>query len=315
MGSSRSKLTAEQIAADVDLTGKTVLITGASSGLGLETARVLASRGARVVMAARDKSKSKLTSAIETIKKEQPNCQLVPFTLDMSSLATVRQAAEEYIATGYPLHILILNAGIMAVSYGLSVDGIESHLATNHVAHFYFTQLLTPVLLRTAASSPVRVVAVSSSAYQMHKNIDYSHLPDPTPSHYSAWPWYGQSKWANILFAHEINRRYAAKGVTAYSLHPGIIATPLYRSAGMGGAVFKVVTYPWSKNVQQGASTTVYAATSNEVKGKGEGQFFMDNAVVVSVMKSAKPDEAERLWEWTDQLIKSRTSTSATMAA
>ena len=304
MGSSRSRLTAEQVAADVDLTNKTVFITGASSGLGLETARVLACRGARVVMAARDKNK--LIAAIDTIKADQPNSQLVPFSLDMSSLASVRQAAEEYKATGFPLHILILNAGVMAVPYGLSVDGIETHMATNHVAHHYLTQLLMPVLTQTAATTPVRVIAVSSYAYSMHAYIDYRHLPDPKPSHYSAWRWYGQSKWANILFANELNRRYAAQGITAYSLHPGVIATSLYRSAGMGGVAFKTITYPWSKSVQQGASTAVYAATSADVRGKGEGQYLENNAVVPSVMKGAKPGEAERLWAWTEELIKSK---------
>lgn len=306
MGNSRSRLTAEQVAFNVDLTNKTVLITGASSGLGLETARVLASRGARVVMAARDKIK--LSNAMEQIKVGAAKCELVPLILDLSSLASVRRAAEEYKATGFPLHIVILNAGIMAVPYGLTEDNIEMHMGTNHVAHQYFTQLLMPVILQTAKTASVRVISVSSYAFSMHPSIDYAHLPDPTRSHYSAWPWYGQSKWANILFANELNRRFASQGVTAYSVHPGVVATPLYRSAGFGGAMFKAVTYPWSKNIHQGASTTVYAATSADLQTKDAGQCLMDNAVVPSVTKSIKPGESEELWNWTEKLIKSHTS-------
>jgi NAD(P)-dependent dehydrogenase (short-subunit alcohol dehydrogenase family) len=142
----------------------------------------------------------------------------------------------------------------------------------------------------------------------MHPSIDYQHLPDPTAAHYSKWPWYGQSKYANILFANELNRRYAEQGVTAYSVHPGIVHTDIYRTAGFQGAAFRLVTWPYSKTLLQGASTSLYVATSPDVRGEGEGQYFADNSLVPSVMKRVKPGEAEKLWQWTDELIKSKTS-------
>ena len=311
MGSARSKLTAEQNAAGVDLTNRTVLITGANTGIGLEAARVLASRGARVVMAARDLSKNE--SAIRALQADPSTTSsggsFHSLQLDLASFASIRSCAKAFLATGYPLHCLILNAGLMAVPLSQTAEGIEMHLGVNYVGHFYLCQLLLPVLTRTAATSPVRIIALSSVAHSMHPSIEWDKLPMPAPRAYDRWKWYGQSKWASILLAYELNRRYGASNISAYAVHPGIINTGLYQHGGWQGSAFKLVTWPYAKTVPQGAASTVYAAVSPDLPSSGAGRYIADSEVQPDVgRKAAEAGEGAKLWDWTEQLIKSKTS-------
>ena len=315
MGSARSKLTAAQNAASTDLTNRTVLITGANSGIGLETSRVLASRGARVLMAARSPTKN--AAAIQALQADPTTTatggSLIPLELDLTSFASIRRFADAVIAAGYPIHLLILNAGIMAVPLGETADGIEMHLGVNYVGHFYLTQLLMPLLQRTATpATPVRIITLSSLAHRMHPYIDYAHLPMPSRGVYDKWKWYGQSKWACLLHAAELNHRYAASNITAYSVHPGIIHTGLYQSSGYQGYTFRMIMAPWSKDVPQGAASTVYAAVSPDVLANGGGKYIVDSQVQADVgRKQIEAGEAAKLWDWTEQLIRSKTPTSS----
>ena len=302
---SRAKLTGEQNAANADLSNRTVLITGANAGLGLETARVLANRGARVVMAARDTAKCE--AAIASLPTPTLGGSFVPMQLDLSSLASVSRFATDYLARGWPLHLLICNAGVMATPYSLTADGVELQLGTNHLGHYALTQQLLPALLATAAKQPVRVVVLSSEAIVMHPSIDYAHLPDPTTANYSAWRAYGQSKWANVLFANELNRRYSNQHITAYSAHPGIIFTQLYQHAAKPLVWLARLAIRRAKTVEQGAATTVYCAVEPGLEQNGAGQFFEDSAVSERAeLEKMTEEEAGKFWEWSEQIVKER---------
>lgn len=290
MGATGSSLTAEGVSEGADLTGKVALVTGTTSGIGQETARVLCSRGAHVLMACRDVSRAEMVA--KEIRESIAHADVDVLELDLRSLASVRKCAEAFLKTGLPLHLLILNAGVMANPRELTADGFESQLGTNHVGHFLLTDLL---LERLKSSAPSRIISVSSSAHRMgHFDFDDMNLERS----YSAWGAYGRSKLANILFASELNRRLEGTGVVAVSLHPGVIKTELWRHLGV---MFRVVigffASPFTKSVPQGAATTLYCATSKDIVG---GKFYMNCHEEAPANAEATDDAvAKRLWEWT----------------
>lgn len=205
---------------NTDLTGKVVIVTGANSGIGLETARVLSSVGAKAIIPCRTLEKA--NGAIEHIKKTVPHADLVPMQMDLSDLSTVKSFAQSFLDLDLPLHILINNAGIMACPKSFTKDGFEMQFGVNHLSHFYLTQLLTEKL---KASAPARVVIVSSSAnsqFVSDKGMDFDNL-NAEKKKYNAFSVYGQSKLANIYHAKELQRRFDEEGIdiTVTSLHPG----------------------------------------------------------------------------------------------
>ncbi|KAG8659174.1 hypothetical protein MANES_02G020400v8 [Manihot esculenta] len=223
--------TAEQVTQGIDGTGLTAIVTGASSGIGAETARVLALRGVHTIMAIRNLEAGK--NVAEAILKEIPTAKIDVMQLDLSSMTSVRKFASEYISSGFPLNILINNAGIMATPFMLSQDNIEMQFATNHVGHFLLTDLLLETMKRTARESNQegRIVNVSSEGHRFayREGIRFEKINDE--SGYISLCAYGQSKLANILHSSELSRRLKEDGVniTANSLHPGSIATNLLR--------------------------------------------------------------------------------------
>lgn len=260
--------TAEEVSEGVDLTGKVALVTGGNSGLGFETCRVMALRGAHVIVLARSLAKAK--AAIVSILAVLPagrEYKLTPLACDLGSLHSVDQAASAFLALDLPLHYLIANAGIMALSqHTASVDGYEMQIAVNHLGHFH---LVTNLLDKLVASQPARVVLVSSLAHLMSPNPRaYLESPSLSPrpaSAYSAFGSYGDSKLSQIIFARELNERYAAKGVLAYSLHPGIIETNLANSVSLVDALEFLPGIPrtlpiMGRSIPQGTATQVYAA-------------------------------------------------------
>ncbi|CAM0953257.1 unnamed protein product [Alopecurus aequalis] len=278
--------TADQVTAGLSAAGLTAIVTGASSGIGAETARVLAARGAHVVMAARN------LAAADTVRQavlaETPAASLDVMELDLSSMASVRSFAAGFADKGLPLNILINNAGVMATPFSLSKDGIEMQFATNHVGHFLLTHLLLETMKKTSRESNVegRIVNVSSEGHR-----------------YGTIGAYGQSKLANILHANELARRFKEEGVniTANSLHPGSIITNLLRHHSIIDVFSRTLGKLVLKNVKQGAATTCYIALHPGAKGVS-GKYFSDSNVYEPSEKSKDAELAKKLWDFSVEL-------------
>ncbi|XP_022922238.1 short-chain dehydrogenase TIC 32, chloroplastic-like isoform X1 [Cucurbita moschata] len=300
-----SSSTAEEVTDGIDGTGLTAIVTGASSGIGSETARVLALRGVHVIMGVRNLEAGR--NVKETIVNENPSAKIDTMELDLSSMASVRKFASDYQSSGFPLNILINNAGIMATPFGLSKDNIEQQFATNHLGHFLLTDLLLENMKKTAVESEKegRIVNVSSEAhrYTYPEGIQFDGINDE--SRYNKMQAYGQSKLSNILHANELTRRFKEEGVniTANSLHPGIITTNLFRHFNYGNGLANTVGKLIFKNVQQGAATTCYVALHPQVKGVS-GEYFMNSNLHKPTQHGQDVDLAKKLWDFTTNLIK-----------
>lgn len=305
--------TTDEVLEGIDLGGKLALVTGGSGGLGAETARALASKGARVVLTARDMSKGE--AAARAIRESTGSEGVEVEELELGSLASIRAFAERFLARHDALHILVNNAGVMACPFEKTHDGFERQFGTNHLGHFLLTGLLAPALLRGA---PARVVSVSSRGHQqspvVFDDIHFERRP------YDKWEAYGQSKTANILFAVELERRLGERGVHAHALHPGVIATDLSRH--MGPEDFERIRQRAGgrlqlKPVEAGAATSVYAATAPELEGRGG--LYLEDCHVAEVddregatggvrSYALDPDAARRLWSISEEMVGQRFS-------
>jgi NAD(P)-dependent dehydrogenase (short-subunit alcohol dehydrogenase family) len=292
--------TAAEVVDGIDLTGKRAVVTGGASGIGVETARALASAGAEVTLAVRDTEAGERTA--EDITGTTGNKLIHVAPLELSDPASVRAFAA---AWDGPLHILVGNAGMMASPLMRTPQGWEMQFATNHLGHFGLATGLHDAL---AAAGGARVVSVSSSAHQrsavVFEDINFNHRE------YEPWSAYGQSKTANVLFAVEATRRWAGDGIFVNALHPGGIRTNLQRyvseeelarlraAAGSGGSA------PQWKTPEQGAATSVLLAASPLVDGVG-GRYFEDCNEAEPHQPGTRtgvaayaldPDAAQRLW-------------------
>jgi NAD(P)-dependent dehydrogenase (short-subunit alcohol dehydrogenase family) len=273
--------TTDEVLDGLDLTGAHVLITGTSTGLGAETARALAARGATVAGVVRDAGKARW--ALD----EAGATGVALHEADLASLASIRAFTDRYLRENERLDVLIANAGIMACPRRATVDGHELQFGTNHLGHFLLVNRVMPLLL---AGAPARVVVLSSSG---HDFSDVS-LDDPGFEHteYDPWIAYGRSKTANVLFAVELDRRFRHRGVRATALHPGGIITDLGRhltEETMGALIEargdRVVEF---KTVQQGAATTVWAGFVADADQVG-GRYCEDCAVAPVVDEPTSP--------------------------
>ncbi|KAL8498457.1 hypothetical protein ACS0TY_021690 [Phlomoides rotata] len=294
-----ARSTAEEVLRGIDGSGLTAIVTGASSGIGTETCRVLALCGVHVIMAVRNVDSCKKVK--ETIIKEIPEAKLDIMELDLSSLASVRKFASEYNSLGLPLNLLINNAGVMAPPFMLSKDNIELQFATNHLGHFLLTNLLLDNMKKTARESQKegRIVNVSSEGHRFaySEGIRFDKINDS--SSYSSIYAYGQSKLANILHANELARHFKEEGVeiTANSLHPGAIATNLSRHMPIVEGVVKWVGKYFLKNIPQGAATNCYVALHPQVKGVS-GEYFMDSNISKTSVLGCDAQLAKKLWDF-----------------
>ncbi|ESR35208.1 NAD(P)-binding Rossmann-fold superfamily protein [Citrus sinensis] len=297
--------TAEEVTQGIDGTGLTAIVTGASSGIGTETARVLALRGVHVIMAVRNMAAGK--DVREAIVKEIPSAKVDAMELDVSSLASVRKFASEYNSQGRPLNILINNAGIMASPFMLSKDNIELQFATNHLGHFLLTHLLLDTMKKTAqkSSREGRIVNVSSEAHRFaySEGIRFDKINDE--SAYNSFGAYGQSKLANILHAKELAKHLKEDGVniTANSLHPGSIVTNLFRYNGILRGFCNTVGKLVLKNIPQGAATTCYVALHPQVQGVS-GEYFSDSNIYKPNSQGQNMELAKKLWDFSMNLVK-----------
>lgn len=256
------------------LSGKVVLITGCSSGIGVPTARALYQTGATLYLTARDLGKAR--KALGDISS---NPRVHFLHLELDSLESVRACAAEFKSQSTRLDILIMNAGVMACPEGRTVDGFETQFGTNYLAHFLLFQLLKSLMLASAApGSNSRVVVVSSRAH-CYSSIHFDNIA--LQGEYAPWISYGQSKTAGIWMANEIDRRYGSKGLRSFSLHPGGIQTELLRHLSdetKASMAENAVLQNYLKNPEQGAATSVWAAVAKELEGQG-GK-YLDNCQI-----------------------------------
>lgn len=288
--------TAEQVSEGIDLSGKNALVTGANTGLGQETTRVLALRGARVTMACRDLKKAKaarqeiLSESHGAIKPDQLN--ILP--LDLNSFEKTRAAAQEFCNRGTPLHLLINNAGIMIPMKRITEDGFEGHLGINHLAHFLLTNLLLEPL---KAAKGARVVVLSSAAMGFATLNEKLEDLNWEKRKFKGFPSYGDSKLMNHLFAKELTRRFSSEGIIANALHPGVVGTELGRDQSLPFLLLGIFAMPFMKTIPQGAATTVLVATADAYAKTG-GLYFKDCAQAKPQHKQAGNNAlAKKLWE------------------
>ena len=316
-GEGDARPTAMAIVEDEQLLGqwtdKVVLVTGASNGIGVETARALYATGAHVFSAVRDVKKGEEVAA--DIRRALPDSKgrMDVLQLDLDSLQSVRDCAAAFLAKSKKLNVLICNAGVMATPEGKTKDGFETQLGTNHVAHFLLFQLLKPALLASSTSSlNSRVVTLTSSGHGFSP-IHFGDY-DLKQQGYDPWVAYGQSKTANIYMATEIERRYGSKGLHALAVHPGSITSGSGLQKHVTPESMKTISSrvdPTAlgpqryKSAAQGAATTLWAATAAEWEGKG-GRFLEDCSDAAprtnpKLMSGYAPhaydvDAAKRLW-------------------
>ncbi|ESW24232.1 hypothetical protein PHAVU_004G113100 [Phaseolus vulgaris] len=302
-----SSSTAEEVTQGIHGDGLTAIVTGTTHGIGIETARVLALRGVHVIMAVRNVVAAKAVK--EAILKEIHTAKVDVKELDLSSMASVRKFASEFTSSGFPLNILINNAGITATPFSLSKDNIELQFATNHLGHFLLTHLLLDTMKKTASVSKRqgRIVNVSSDGHQYTypEGIRFDKINDE--SSFQLWRAYGQSKLANILHAKELARRFKEDRVdiTANSLHPGAIITNIYKPEISGAVPTDLINMLGNyamKSIQQGAATTCYVALHPHVKGVS-GEYFSDNNVAKASSLAKNTDLAKKLWDFSMKII------------
>ncbi|CAK7333837.1 unnamed protein product [Dovyalis caffra] len=299
-----SASTAQEVTQGIDATNLTVLITGGASGIGLETTRVLALHKAHVIVAARNMDAA--NEAKQLILEEDENARVDVLKLDLSSLKSVTEFADNFNALDLPLNILINNAGIMFCPYQLSEDGIEMQFATNHLGHFLLTNLLLDKMKHTARTTGVegRIVNLSSVAHiHTYKDgIQFDKINDRKS--YSDKRAYGQSKLANILHAKELSRCFQEEGVniTANAVHPGLIMTNLFRYSAISMSILKFFSFFLWKNVPQGAATTCFVALHPSLKGVS-GKYFVDCNEMEPSAFARDEALARKLWDFSNKLI------------
>jgi NAD(P)-dependent dehydrogenase (short-subunit alcohol dehydrogenase family) len=306
-----ARSTALEVIAGHDLKGRDAIVTGGASGIGVETVRALASAGARVVIATRDRTKGESVAA--TLRKETGS-DLIEFqTLDLASLASVRTFVTQFLELRRDLHLLINNAGIMATPLSYTTDGFESQFGTNHIGHFALAVGLLPAL---KAAGRARVVSLSSLGHrrsEVHfEDISFRERP------YDPWMSYGQSKTANVLFAVGMTQRFASEGINANAVHPGGIMTGLQKyvpheeQIKMGWIDEAGAQNSRFKTTEQGAATSIWAAVAPELEGVG-GRYLEDCTIAkpwsddrpISGVKAYALDlgNAERLWSVSEELV------------
>lgn len=304
-----ARSTAEDVARGHELFGKVAIVTGGASGIGTETARVLAHAGAEVVIAARNIAAAQHIA--DDINQSIGANRVTVQYLELADLASVRDFAAAW--RGRPLNLLINNAGIMGCPQGTTKDGFERQFGVNHLGHFLLANLLIDSL---AAGAPARVISLSSRGHML-ADVDFDDLNFERRA-YQPMVAYGQSKTANALFAVEFDRRYHARGIRAYSVMPGMIATALERHmtdeiyTGLGIKPLAERDATHMKSIPQGAATTLWAALAPELEGHGglyledcrEAAPFAPGQSGPTVLPRAiDPDRARLLWDVSEKAV------------
>ncbi len=278
-----------------DLTGRTCLVTGATSGIGRAAAFALADLGASLVLVARDPHRGEAT--LGAIREKTGNDDVTLLLADLSSQKEIRRLAEEFLASARPLHVLLNNAGVVLQRRSETVDGIETTFAVNHLGYFLLTWLL---LDRLREGAPARIVNVASDAHAYAGGrLDFDDLE--SRKRYSWMGVYGKSKLANILFTRELARRLEGSGVTANSMHPGFVGSNFAKNNGLLATLVMTLGRPFARSPERGARTAVYLCASPEVEGIS-GQYFFDEKPKWPKSFAQNDEDAERLWQVSEEL-------------
>jgi len=283
--------TAEEVTQNINLTDKTVFITGCNSGLGKETTRVLSLRGAYVIGTARTKNKAEQTAKDLQINK------FLPLECELSNPKSIEECVQQIQSQSLKIDILICNAGIMALPRLEKAFGYELQFFTNHIGHFYLVKRLL-----TSLSEEARIVVVSSSAHFMapKNGIDFENLKGEKS--YDPWIAYGQSKMANVLFAKGLAKRFEGTKKTAFALHPGVIQTNLSRYMHpFFSFTFNIFSPIFFKTIPEGAATQCYVATAPNIAGLS-GAYFVDCNPAQPRKDAEDPNLVEKLWQVSEEI-------------
>jgi len=277
-----------------DMTSKVCIVTGSSSGIGKETADELAGMGATMIMLVRSRERGE--SAMQEILQRFPDAKLELLVADLSIVSEIRRAAAEFKTRYSRLDVLVNNAGGVSGKRTLTPDGLEMTFAVNYLAPFLLTHELLDVLV---ASAPSRIVNVSSTAHNMGR-VDLDDLQ--SERRYGALRTYGSAKLMNIMFTYELAKRLDSSGVTVNVLHPGFVATNFGRDSNRAIRFFYRIARPFEKNSHEGAKTSVYLASSPEVKGVS-GKYFYDRKPKESSSASYDIERQKQLWLATESIL------------
>ena len=276
-----------------DLTGRSFLVTGANSGIGRALVEALAAGNGRLVLACR--SEARTAPVLEALRSRHPGVDATLLLLDLADLSSVRSAAANFLATGERLDVLVNNAGV-AGTRALSADGFDLTYATNHIGPFLFTNLLLPRLL---ASAEGRIVNVASAAHRQVDHIDWSVLARRDAPKRSAFADYAVTKLMNILHARELARRLTGTTVTTYALHPGAVASNIWRAIPQPLQGFLKL---FMLSNEHGAKTPLYCATAPELRGVS-GLYYAHASELEPSKLAQDAGLARELWERTEQLL------------
>ncbi|CAG2112855.1 unnamed protein product [Medioppia subpectinata] len=293
--------TGDEVLHGRDLTGKVAIITGANSGIGLETAKCLASKGAHIIMACRHSDRA--NDAIDYIHESLPKAKLEALICDLESLESVQQFVDQFLSLQLPLHMLILNAGSMLSPHRLTIDGYETTFQVNHLSHFYLTKLLQQKLID---SRPARVVVLSSESHRFStmsiETFSQEWVSPSTARNFVSMMAYNDSKLCNVLFSNELNRRLSSHGVVSNACHPGnMISTGISRNWWLMRTLFAVVR-PFTKSLGQGCATPVFCATAHELDDIG-GLYFNNCYQCLPSKTAQNSDLSASLWLLSEKMI------------
>ncbi|MCX2981209.1 SDR family oxidoreductase [Halieaceae bacterium IMCC14734] len=279
----------------MSVSGKHILITGATAGIGTASAHLLAAAGARLTLLARNKAKAEQVAADVAATSGGPPPQIL--IADFASLESVREAGAAFAASGEPLDILLNNAGVVCTSRRETIDGFEETFAVNHLAPFLLTGLLLP---RLRESATARIVNVSSGAHAFSRDMGFGDLQ--AEQGFKTFREYGRSKLANILFTRYLSNQLQAEGITVNCLHPGAVRTDLgTQNGGVMSKVLPLLLRPFFKTPEQGAATSVFLCADPSV-AKVSGEYYI-NCKQAKTRPWAQDDEAAaRLWQVSEEL-------------
>jgi WW domain-containing oxidoreductase len=285
--------TGDDVVRGIDLSAKVAIVTGANTGIGFETARALASAGARVLLGCRDATKGRNTA--ERISLRHPSARVTPFELDLASLSSIRAAVERL---GEPtVDLVVCNAGVYHQKYEETADGFEATVGVCHFGHF----LLVRLLLDRLRSKKGRVVMVSSESHRHPRTLAFDRFP-MTRERYKPMIAYGQAKLCNVLFANELDRRYRGDGLVANSLHPGTLMKTDIGRDSLGARILLTLAQPFSKSLAQGAATSVFCATAPELEGVG-GRYYINCAERRMSEEAQNAGVASKLWALSEERV------------